>query len=192
MKSRMAILVLNQAPLHLSSLVLTSLVMVLLVSCACSVQVDECNRQPNRTEIEATIARIESRNSPEQSLPASRIKITLLHVHFTCLAARGLDLYSSAVVAVNYTSNASRNTPTTAHFAMQCRNGTAFSLLDILNFRMNVDGSVFDMETRTDCVDCELFQPIKTVVVRRQSRNVESGCIGEILTSQLRNLQYCM
>ena len=189
-KDMPGMVVLNeQAPRNLSTLVLCSFVLILLVSCACSVQASECNRLPNRGEMKAAIAEAEMRlrfipnSSPLNiTLIQNYTNITLLREHFTCLAVRGFERYSSAVIAVNYTSIA-RNGSIIAQFAVQCNaNGSGYSLINTLNFRKNVDQSVFDLETRTDCAVCELFQ---LVVNRRREVNVQSGCLGEILACKI-------
>ena len=150
----------------------------LLMSTYCTVQATVCDQLPTRSEIIAPIAQLESVNSMG-AIPPSRFNLTFQRSeHFTCFAVRERNVYRSVSVALNYTTQFSIRS-TNVQLILHCNtNETAWVLLDEANIRTGVDGEVFNLPTRSDCVDC-LF--ITQTINRRRRQLLSGGCLGECM-----------
>ena len=152
-------------------------IVTLLLSVQCYGQVFVCDRLPNTDEISAPVAQLESRKSVGMATPPSAFNITFNRPeHFTCLAVRGLNRYSSAVVALNYTTQLS-NRNYIVQFELRCNgSGQWVPLNGENNIRENVVGEVFDLPTSTSCSKCFL---LIITINRRRRQTLSDGCTGE-------------
>ena len=161
-------------------------IVALLLSVQCYGQVFVCDRLPNTDEISAPVAQLESRKSVDMATPPSAFNITFNRPeHFTCLAVRGLNQYSSVVVALNYTTQLS-NRNYIVQFELRCNGSGQFSLNEQNNIRQNVVGEVFNLPTSTSCSNCFLFFP---TINRRRRQELSDGCVGELT---MQSLVYCI
>ena len=97
--------------------------------------------------------------------------ITMLRMHFTCLARVALDKYSWATVVVNLTANfLAPGATEVQQFHMRCSSSGWGR-----DPRGNFDGSLppmpFDIETQYQCADCLLADP------NTDNYDAESNCL---------------
>ena len=77
--------------------------------------------------------------------------------HFVCLATRGLDLYESVSIVVNYTFTPNSGGPVesrTDQFELTCNQNTGVWGITSNYLEDNLPSMPFDIELRDQCVSC--------------------------------------
>ena len=124
---------------------------------------------PTSEEVEDVAEAILGSELPEGSLPPS---ITLMQMHFTCLATVALDKFSWASVVVNFTDTDVPGVAQVRQFQMAC---TSFNMWerDISSFDPSLPAMPFDIETQYQCAQCLLVPPTSP------NYDPVSNCLGK-------------